>query len=595
MTSGVDDATAYARAVAAGRIVAGPHVRDACARHLRDLREGRARGLRWDAEAAARFWRFCSEVCRLNGGQFEGKPFELLPWQRFVTGCIFGWKNADGTRRFRTAYVETAKGSGKSPLSAAIGLYCLRYDDEPRAEVYAAGSKRDQAMILFRDAVAMFKQSPKLLQNLAASGGEGNEWNLRVVPRPSRDGKPPASGFFRPIASEDSQSGPRPSCALVDELHEHRDATVLEMLEAGQKFRRNPLTFIITNAGSSRTSVCHAYHDLAVKVAAGAVENDTFFAYVCALDPGDDPMRDESCWAKANPSLGATFGPEYLRKQVVNALGMPSKEGVVLRLNFCVWTDAVTAWIDRDLWEACEGDFDPDALAGLPCHLGLDLSSKRDLTGLAAVWEHPDGTLSLATWAWTPGDTLAERARRDNVPYEAWRDAGHLFAPPGRLIDKALVARFVQDFAAKHDVRNLAYDQAQADDFLAALDDVGLEAWIYDGPKSRGDGLRMVRHGQGWAGYLSRRALWMPRSVNEIEERIVRGRVRVRPSPVLRWNSASAVLETDDAGGRKWTKRKSTGRIDCIVAAAMAVGVSQAVLEDGAMDLDGFLDAPVFA
>ena len=130
---------------------------------------------------------------------------------------------------------------------------------------------------------------------------------------------------------------------------------------------------------------------------------------------------------------------------------------------------------------------------------------------------------------------------------------------------------------------------------LVALDDIGCDAWIYDGPKSRGDGLMLVRHGQGWAGYLSTRALWMPRSIGNIEEAIVRRTVSIRPNPVLRWNSASAVLETDDAGGRKWTKRRSTGRIDGIVAATMAVGCSQATLGNDGMDLDAFLDAPVFA
>ena len=140
--------------------MAGPHVRNACRRHLADLTDGTARALRWDLDAANKAIGFFRDVLRLNGGQFEGRRFELHPSQQFIVGCLFGWKRADGSRRFRRAYLEIAKGNGKSPLMAGIGMWCLLADGEDRAEVYAAASKKDQAMVLFRDAVAMFQQSP---------------------------------------------------------------------------------------------------------------------------------------------------------------------------------------------------------------------------------------------------------------------------------------------------------------------------------------------------------------------------------------------------------------------------------------------------
>jgi len=130
----------------AGMVVAGPHVRAACARHLRDLEQGMGRGLRWDREAVSRAIRFFAEGLCLAGGQFEGRPFVLHPSQAFIVGSIFGWKRPDGTRRFRRAYIEQGKGSGKSPLAAGVGMYCLLADGEPRAEVYAAASMKSQAM-----------------------------------------------------------------------------------------------------------------------------------------------------------------------------------------------------------------------------------------------------------------------------------------------------------------------------------------------------------------------------------------------------------------------------------------------------------------
>lgn len=140
--SSVDPATQYAQDVNEGKILAGPDIRNSCARHLRDLNEAKQRGLVWDVEAVQRAIDFFAKVLKLNGGEHEGKPFILLPWQCFVIGSIFGWKMEDGTRRFRMVYVESGKGSGKSPLSAGVGLYCLVADGEPRAEVYAAATKK---------------------------------------------------------------------------------------------------------------------------------------------------------------------------------------------------------------------------------------------------------------------------------------------------------------------------------------------------------------------------------------------------------------------------------------------------------------------
>ena len=119
------------------------------------LTTAKERGLVWSLELAQRAIGYFEEVLRLNGGQFEGKPFVVLPWQAFIIGSLFGWLGADGYRRFRTCYTETAKGSGKSPLAGGVGLYGLTSDGEPRAEIYAAATKKDQAQILFRDAVAM--------------------------------------------------------------------------------------------------------------------------------------------------------------------------------------------------------------------------------------------------------------------------------------------------------------------------------------------------------------------------------------------------------------------------------------------------------
>ena len=172
----------------------------------------------WRPDLAAERIAFFEEVLHLNGGDYEGKPFILLPWQAFIVGSLQGWRCADAdgeTRRFRVAYVETGKGSGKSPLAAGHGLAGLTADGEARAEIYAAATKKDQAMVLFRDAVAMYTQSPELLRRLTPSGVGENTWNL---------GYRATGSFFRSISADDGQSGPRPHIALIDEVHEHKTA-----------------------------------------------------------------------------------------------------------------------------------------------------------------------------------------------------------------------------------------------------------------------------------------------------------------------------------------------------------------------------------
>lgn len=550
-----DRVTAYALGVDSGEILAGPHVRDACARHLKDLEEQKKRGLAWDWPAADRVIGYFRDVLRLNGGEFEGEPFELLDWQAFIVGSLFGWKTAaDGFRRFRMAFIETGKGSGKSPLAAGIGLYMLTSDGEHRAEIYAAATKKDQAKVLFRDAVAMVEQSPSLQERLDLGGGV-EKHNIAYLETGS---------FFRPISTEDrgkGQSGPRPQCGLLDEIHEHPTNAMVEMMRAGTKGHRQALIFMITNSGSDRESVCFDYHDYGSKVCSGAIEDDSFFAYICALDEGEDPLQDKTCWGKANPSLGITFGEKYLEEQVRQARGMPSKQNIVLRLNFCQWTDAADAWIGKEQWMACESELDFEGLAGRPCYGGLDLSSKRDLTAFALVWPDFDGSFDAALWFWTPADTIGDREDIDRVPYRLWRDQGHLLTTPGKTVDYGFVADALGEIFAEHDVQGVAFDRWRINDFIRELEAAGVDAWNAD--DKRGHGVAFQAFGQGFKD--------MGPAVDWAEEIILGNRLRVNPNPVLRWNVSSAVLEIDPAGSRKFTKRKSTGRIDGLVALAMAL------------------------
>ena len=553
---GLPDATTdYALKVRAGTIVAGRLVRLACERHLNEKDE-LPRGLIWDREKAEHIIEFFREALCLTGGEQGSQPFVLDPSQEFIVGSLFGWLSDDGYRRFRVAYIEEGKGNGKSPLAAGIGLYMLMADGEWRPEIYSAAVDRDQANILFRDAVVMAKGSDLISARVHISGGAGRENNIAYLDK---------GGFFRPIASEHKgrgKSGPRVHCALLDEVHEHPTAAMVEFTRAGTKGRKQALIVMITNSGHDKTTVCYQYHEFARKTLEhleSAENTDSFFCYVCGLDDGDD-WKDEAVWPKANPLLGKSISHKYLREQVREAIGMPAKQNIVRRLNFCEWTESEAAWLSKDVWDACLAEIDVESLRGRRCWGGLDLSSKKDLTALSLAFEpEDDGIWDAITFMWTPKDTLAEREDKDRAPYSQWVRDEHLIAIPGRVIDYGWVAKTIGDIQEDFDLQCIGYDPHKIEYLEAELDDQAVE-------------VDLIAHSQGF--FKPKDGIWMPKSVEELEEQLEKRTIRIQRNPVLSWCAAGAVVVMDEHENKKFSKKKATGRIDGVVSLAMALGVA---------------------
>lgn len=582
-----DRTKSYAESVVSGETIAGPYVRAACHRHLDDLKNGHKRGLVFDHDSADRAFRFFEGVLKLSEGQFEGRPFLLHPSQAFIVGSLFGWKRKDGTRRFRRAYVEIAKGAGKSPLAGGIGIYGLCADGEAGAQVYSAAAKKDQAAILFRDAVRMVRASPALSSRIEFSGGMGREFNMAHH----------ASGsFFRPVSRDTgkSGSGPRPYFVLADEVHEMPDGAILEMLERGFKFRREPLLLMITNSGSDRNSVAWQEREWAVKVATGneaALTDSSYvgdvlpgadeaFSFVCSLDEGDDPLNDPSCWVKANPLLGVTVTDDYLHSVVAQAKNIPSKQNNILRLHFCVWTDSDVAWMSREVVEPLMADFDLSEHERKPVFLGLDLSQNRDITAMGAVVQtgERDGKPLFDAWveAWTPGDTMQQRQERDKIPYLLWASQGHIHAPPGENISYRHVAQTMSEYAHDYDVQMVAYDRYAFRRFEDEAKEIGLSLNFVEHPQG---GTKKGRPTEDMVKAAERagkaaEGLWFPASLRLLEDAMLEGRVRFKRNPVLISAIMSAVVEKDKWDNAWLSKQRSVNKIDAIVALVMAFGAA---------------------
>ena len=462
----------YALDVDGGTIVAGPLVRLACDRHLRDRhaaaqKSGHPLGLFFHDAAANHIIEFFEGVLRLPDTldpDGNAIPFLLTPANTFIVGSIFGWKMPTGYRRFREAYVEEGKGNAKTPLAAGVGLYGLTMDGEQAAEIYSVASGIDQARICWMDADRMVEASPELCDLIHRSAD-----NLAYAATYS---------WFRPLSKEKrGKSGPRPHFVIFDEEHEYADAVVVNKMRAGMKRRRQPLSLGITNSGFDRTSVCWHHHEHARKMLEGIVDDQRLFAYVCALDEGDDPLKDRSCHIKANPNLGIVIQQEYLDRQVENATNIPSETNSVLQLNFCVWTSGhVQAWAMKK-WRECGTrlTFTDADLVGRPCYGAFDLGQTDDFSAWARMWDLDD-FVAIKMRFWLPRAALLKYPDRPYAEWERVEIDGHqlLEVTEGDTTDDDLIEEAILEDARNDGVLEIAYDKRFAHTIALHLQGAGL-------------------------------------------------------------------------------------------------------------------------
>src|SRR3990172_3586707 len=554
-----DPVTDYARRIVSGEAPACALVKLACERHLHDLASAATLGLVWSVEHVKRVLGFFSDVLVFPDGPLAGTSFVLQPWQVFIEGSLFGWRLADGSRRFRVAYIEVGKGNGKTPLAGGTALYMLTQETFMGAQCFTAATTRDQAALMFNDAVSMVAASEALQSRILVYGGVA-PYSLLYKAKNSS---------LRPVSREHrGLDGKRGHYAGIDELHEHTNSLVADKMRLGAKNDPNALILEITNSGEDTTSVCYVHHDYSKKVLQGIIDNPQWFAYVCQLDEGDD-WHDEKVWPKVNPNLDVSVSRAYLREQVREASGMPSKESLIKRLNFCVWVHSSDPWISKDRWDVVQRPLDLSEYQGMKCYLAVDLSGKTDLTALCLAFPLDSGEIHVFLMYFTPKDTLTERAYRDHVPYDLWADQGLLIAVPGSSIDYTYIASEITVACQTFNVVELAYDRYRMEDLRRELAEAGIDGTPIDLNKADTEeatkiqGLKLVKFGQGFVD--------MAPAVDEFETRILNRTVVIEASPVTNYGAASARIERDAANNRKFAKNKSTGRIDGIVCATMCV------------------------
>ena len=197
----------------------------------------------YDIEKADRAVKFI-QLLKHTKGRWKGVPFLLLPWQEKIIRDLFGTVNADGTRQYRTAYIEMPRKNGKSELAAAIALLLLYADSEAGAEIYSAAADRDQASIVFSVAVDMVEQNRELAKRCKLIRS-----TKRVI---KNDG-----GFYRVLSADHTtKHGFNASGIIFDELHTQPNRSLWDVLTTSGGTRTQPMVFAITTAGYDRHSIC---------------------------------------------------------------------------------------------------------------------------------------------------------------------------------------------------------------------------------------------------------------------------------------------------------------------------------------------------
>lgn len=543
----------YAEAVSSGEIVAGKFVRQACANYLRDLEaaeDGQLRGLYFERSAAAKAVAFF-RLLKHSKGQWYGQRFELQPWQQFIIWNVFGWKREDGTRRYRTVYIEVARKNGKTDLGAGVGLYMFVADGEGGAEIYAGATKRDQAKILWEAAQKMVLQSPTLKRKIKS---------LRVNLSYARTGSK-----FEPLGADtDTLDGLNVSCALVDELHAHKSADMWEVLETSTGAREQPLMIGLTTAGTDELTFCYEQHDYAAKVLSGVLEEDSFFGYIATLDEGDE-WTDPAVWIKANPNLGVSVKKKEIAEKIEAAKNTPRKAQAVRRYRCNQWTQEEAKFIDLVKWDAGAGELMPaqieEITRGRIGFGGLDLATTTDIAAFASLFPplEEGGLFDLLLHFWIPGADLAARERKGRVPYQRWVDEGWITATEGEVIDYATIRADITAFGGERTICEIAHDPYNAAETSIKLQEAGFE---------------MIPMRQGpWS---------FNNPTKELERLIKLQRVRHGGNPVLRWMASNVTVNTDRNGNimpQKDPKKTRHKKVDGIIALVMAL--DRAIRHDG--------------
>lgn len=494
---------------------------------------------------AERVIRFIESYCRVPEGPKVGQPITLAAFQKRFILAIY-----DGNRKVRRAYLAIARKNGKSALIACIMLaHLVGPEAVLNSQIVSGARSREQAAVVFKLASKMVQLSPELSAI------------VRIVPSSRTLIGLPMNTEYRALAAEGTTAhGLSPILAILDEVGQVKGPQddFIEAITTAQGAHDAPLLIAISTQAPTDSDLFSIWLDDAERSGDPSIVSHVYAApKECALD-------DEEAWKAANPALGLFRSVDDVREQALQAMRMPSAEPGFRVLTLNQRVNRIASFVSPSIWKA--GNKPAAELEGRVFG-GLDLSATTDLTALVLTCRI-DGILHVWPHFWMPEASVEAAARRDKAPYDVWVKQGLLRTTPGKVIDYDFVARDIGQICSGLDVALIGFDRWRMDRMKGALERQGVE-------------LPLKEFGQGFVS--------MSPALDALESDLLGERVRHGGHPVLAMCAANAVVTMDPAGNRKLDKAKATGRIDGMVAFAMAEGVEAMLAEPAAPDVDTWI------
>jgi phage terminase large subunit-like protein len=516
----------------------GKWVRLAARRFLEDLKAAQRKRppFFWSPTQANEACEFIEALPHVEGDWGAENLIRLEPSQVFFIVNLFGFRRADGTRRFTTALFAVARKNAKSTLAAAILLYCFCCEHETGPQILSAATTGDQARIVWGVAKRMVEKVADLRETFS------------LEPFANAIARYEVGGTFKPInAKASTQDGLNPSGLCFDELHAHKTRDLFDVLRSAAGARKNPLFLYTTTEGYENPGPWAEVRSFAQQVLERIVDADHFLAVYYALDEEDDDF-DESKWVKANPLLGVSVTLDKLREYAKEAKQQPGAlaEFQIKRLNRRAASGA--SWISLPKWRRCAGPVELDQLVGVPCWAGLDLASTTDMTAWRLLWLVGD---TYYTWGryWVPSSAVEQRNERGTIRYAPWVQAGYITQTEGDVTDYDVIKRDILADWEKFKPIEIAFDEWNAVQLVSKLTE---------------EGMNMVRFRQGPQSYHP--------AMQAFERAYTSKLLRHGGNPVLSWNAANLVARRDANMNMAPDKKRSADKIDGMVALLMAFG-----------------------
>lgn len=497
----------------------------------------------FDEVAANRAVRYIETQIKHVKGKLSGKPMILEQWQKDeIIKPLFGWKHKEtGLRKYTRTYIEIPKKNGKTALAGAVACIFLDIESEPGiVEIYSIAYGKDQAKLSWDATAGYILQSKRLSKKAEVFR------NSIIVDKGKANAR-----YFKPMSRDSKgQEGINPQLAIVDELHVHPDASLIENMEKSMASRLQPLSFVITTAGDNLYGVGYQRRQEAVDCVLGKADRENLLVCIHCADKEDDPFKEET-WMKANPNYGVSVYKERLQEYAEAAKSTPANLNSFLRYHLNIWTAAKDAWIPDHTWMASTGLPKVD-LRGRECYGGLDLSSRSDITAFTLVFPVDDRYYSL-NWFWLPEDKgrYAPDASK-NLEYLRWIEDKHIVETSGRTVDYAFIINKVSELSKIYDIRVIAYDNWNSSHIAPQLQEAGFDLFEFR---------------QGY------RSMSLP--TKELEALVMDKRFEHFGNPVLRWMVGNAVIQSDPAGNIKVIKdvKRPSQKVDGVISNVMALGM----------------------